>query len=181
MSRRVFVGSVLALGVLAAGAAGAQSKCSGNVVLAGKRVQMDHCAVAYFEDQHGIALWFDEQPIPAAKAASFQESAYASEPGHRMLQVMFCPAGKGASPDAKAVPFVGIDINDGPSWVFQLDKDHDVKVERMAGKLAPGGKLAGRITGQRQSDGQPYSFDLDFDLALPSKSSLAGPDCGAGS
>jgi hypothetical protein len=178
MQRRVLL-AALALGGQLATASWAQTKCAGDVVLAGKKVTMSHCAVAYFDDQHSITVWFDAQPIAADKSDAFALSSYASEPGRQMLLLSFCPAGAGKVPDAKAVPSVSLDVADGPSWVFELAKEKDWKVERVAGKLAPGGRLAAHVTGKHLSDGKPYSFDLDFDLPLPAKSAAAGTDCGA--
>jgi len=153
--------------------------CSGAVVLAGKKATLSHCAVAWFDDQKSATIWFDEQPIAPAKVEAFQTSSYASEAGHRMLTLAFCPAGTGATASPKSVPALDLDIEDGPSWVVDLRKEHDFQVVAMSGKLATGGRLAGHVTGQRTSDGKPYSFDLTFDLALPAKSAAAGVDCSA--
>jgi hypothetical protein len=64
----------------------------------------------------------------------------------------------------------------GAQWVVEAPKEF--KVERIAGEVKPGGKLAGRITGGRTSDGRPYAWDLVFDVVLPAKEAAAGLTCG---
>ena len=51
------------------------------------------------------------------------------------------------------------------------------KVEKLSGALKPGGRLAGRITGGKVSDGLKYEWQIDFDLALPAKSAAGGMTC----
>jgi hypothetical protein len=64
--------------------------------------------------------------------------------------------------------------------VFELPKDKDVlKIEKLSGDLKPGGKLTGRITGGKLSDGLKYSWEADFDFHLPAKSAFGGVSCGS--
>jgi hypothetical protein len=63
----------------------------------------------------------------------------------------------------------------GAQWVVEAPKDF--KVDRIAGDVKPGGKLTGRITGSRSSDGRPYSWDLTFDVTLPTKEAASGMTC----
>jgi hypothetical protein len=53
-----------------------------------------------------------------------------------------------------------------------------LKIEKLSGDLKSGGRLAGKITGSKNVDQAPYSWDIDFDLALPAKGAAAGPGCG---
>lgn len=78
----------------------------------------------------------------------------------------------------------GIDVAGSPllgrNWVFELPKDKDIlKIEKLSGELKPGGKLTGRITGGKLSDGLKYSWEADFDLRLPAKSTFGGVSCGS--
>jgi len=64
-------------------------------------------------------------------------------------------------------------------WVFKLpaEKEH-LAFQKLAGTIDPGGRISGRATGGKTSDGSTYSWDATFDLALPAKSAAAGPGCG---
>jgi hypothetical protein len=44
--------------------------------------------------------------------------------------------------------------------------------------VRPGGKLSGRITGGRSSDGRPYAWDFTFDVTLPANEAASGVGCG---
>jgi hypothetical protein len=185
MSRWFKVAATAALGALLgliALSAQAEDRCSAKGVLAGKSYAMSSCAAAYFEDQHSVTLWFDEKPISAKEAEEFRLSAYAPQK-RRLLQIAFCPGGGKATPDPKAVKAVDMRIDDGQSvlldrqWLFELPKDKNLKIERLAGNLELGGTLSGRITGQRTSDGQPYSWEIDFAVKLPAKGAAAGLSC----
>ncbi len=52
------------------------------------------------------------------------------------------------------------------------------KVEKLSGDLKLGGRLTGRITGGKMSDGLKYSWEADFDMTLPKKSAEGGLVCG---
>jgi len=177
--------ALTALGVFVALGAQGQDRCTVKSVIAGRSVAMSACAVAYYESEHGVTLWFDAKPIAAADAEQFHVSSNAPSKGHTLLQLSFCPGGGKATPDPKAVKSVELRIDDaesplaGQQWVFDLPADSRLKVERLAGKLEPGGTLGGRITGQRTADGKPYSLVIDFQVKLPAQSAAAGPSCGS--
>ena len=78
----------------------------------------------------------------------------------------------------------GVDVAGAPfsgrQWVFDLPKEKDVlKIEKLTGTIAPGGKLSGRITGGKVSDGLKYSWEADFDFTLPVKGAFGGTSCGS--
>jgi hypothetical protein len=54
-----------------------------------------------------------------------------------------------------------------------------IQVEKVSGELKPGGRLTGRITGGKLSDGLKYSWEADFNLHLPAKSAFGGVSCGS--
>ena len=60
----------------------------------------------------------------------------------------------------------------GVQWVVEPPKDF--RVEKMAGDVAPGGRLTGRIVGSRAKT----SWNLDFEVTLPAKDAAAGMSCG---
>ena len=102
-----------------------------------------------------------------------------------MMHMAFCPGGGTSEARAAAVKSVELWMASassmllGRQWVFDLPKDAGVlKIERMSGTLAPGGRLSGKITGGRTSDGLKYSWEAEFDLAIPVKQAAAGPGCG---
>ena len=171
-----------------AGAAVAEDKCLVKAVIGGKPVTMTHCAVALY-DESGATLFFSENPISAEEAATFQLNSYpkeedASGKPRSMMHFAFCPGGEKKTPSPGAVKSVEVSVNHsssplmGRQWVFDLPKDKELKIERLSGKLAAGGKLAGRITGAKTSDGLKYSWEADFDVQLPQKAAAAGPACG---
>jgi hypothetical protein len=68
----------------------------------------------------------------------------------------------------------------GRQWVFDLPKDKDIlKIEKLTGSIVPSGKISGRITGGKVSDGLKYSWEADFEFILPAKSAFAGLGCGS--
>jgi hypothetical protein len=185
---RRFLAASFALAV--AVGAEAKSKCSAKGVMGGKKFSMSHCAIAYFDDEHSVTVWFSETPITAEEAKTFEFSA--SPPDHEangkartMLHLSFCPGGGKSSPRPEAVKSVEFWMNHadspmlGRQWVLDLPKDKELKVEKVSGDLKLGGKLAGRVTGGKTSDGLPYSWDIEFDLLLPAKSAASGASCGA--
>ena len=63
--------------------------------------------------------------------------------------------------------------------MFHLPVDKaNLKIEKLSGDLKTGGRLAGKITGAKKEGERPYSWDVDFDVALPEKGAAAGPGCG---
>ena len=182
----------LALGFLAALAspALAEDTCTVKAVLGGKVVTMKHCAVAVYEDEHSVTLWFSDSPFTTAEVDMFHLNSYAKDKDEAgkprtMMHMAFCPgAGKPeAGPDA--VKSVELSVNLASSvmasrqWVFKLpaEKEH-LAFQKLAGTIDPGGRISGRATGGKTSDGEKYSWDATFDLALPAKSAAAGPGCG---
>jgi hypothetical protein len=77
----------------------------------------------------------------------------------------------------------GINVAGAPfssrQWVLELPKDKEIlKIEKLSGAAAPGGRLSGRIKGGKLSDGLKYSWDAAFDLTLPAKAAFGGVSCG---
>ncbi len=181
---------LLAAGLLVslAAAAGAEDTCLVKAVLGGKTVTLKHCEAAMY-DEKGVTLVFMEDPIPAEEVAAFQlnsspkEKDAAGKP-RNMIEIGFCPGGGTPAVSPGAVKSVEMSVTHvsspmlGRQWVFELPKDKELKIERLSGRLAPGGKLAGRITGAKMSDGLSYSWQADFDVRLPTKAAAAGLGCG---
>ena len=183
---RRFLAASFALAV-AAGAQ-AESKCSAKGVMGGKKFSMNHCAVAYFDSEHSVRIWFSETPISAEEAKTFEFSAYpldhdANGRSRTMLHLAFCPGGGKSSPRPEAIQFVEFWMNHadspmlGRQWVMHPPKDKELKVEKVSGDLKLGGKVAGRVTGGKTSDGLPYSWEIEFDLPLPARSAASGVTC----
>ncbi len=180
------------VGALALGFAAqvqAQQKCSAKGVMGGKKFSMTHCAVAFYDSEKSVTLWFAEEPISAEEAKAFEWNSYppdkdAGGKKRTKLHLSFCPGGGNPAPSAAAVKFVelGMDHAESPmlgrQWVFDLPKDKELKIENLSGELKLGGRLAGRMTGAKSSDGLPYSWQIDFDLKLPEKAAAAGTGCG---
>jgi hypothetical protein len=164
----------------------AQNKCTATGVMAGEKFSTGHCAVAFMDDQRSVTIWFNESPITPQEEKAFQQSAFADATKggkeRTMLLVAFCPGG--GKPAAAAGAIKSLDLNlthaksamAGAQWVVGAPKEF--KVERIAGEVKAGGKLAGRITGSRASDGRPYAWDLTFDLTLPANEAASGVTCG---
>ena len=177
--------SAIALAACAA-TAHAQNKCTATGVMAGEKFSIAHCAAAVYPDSNSVTIWFNEGPITLQEAEAFQNSAYAdSRKGGKertMLLVAFCPGGGKATADSGAVKSIDLGLSHaksamaGAQWVVEAPEDF--KVDRIAGDVKPGGKLTGRITGSRGSDGRPYSWDLTFDVTLPTKEAASGMTCG---
>jgi hypothetical protein len=53
----------------------------------------------------------------------------------------------------------------------------NLKIEKLSGELKAGGRLVGKLTGGKKEGERPYSWDVDFDVALPEKGAAAGPGC----
>jgi hypothetical protein len=179
---------VLAFALLPALAAPAhaQNKCTATGVMAGEKFSANHCAVAFMGDQRSVTIWFNESPITPPEEKAFQQSAFAdSTKGGKertMLLVAFCPGGGKPTASAGSVRLIDLNLTHaksamaGAQWVVEAPKDF--KVDRIAGEVKAGGKLAGRITGSRTSDGRPYAWDLAFDVTLPANEAAAGITCG---
>ena len=180
----------LTIAVLLLGSAGpclAADTCNMKAVLGGKPVTMKSCAVALYDSEHSVTLVFSDTAFTPKEVETFQEYSNAPDKDaagkpRTVMHFAFC-AGAPA-PNAAAVKSVdtGVDVAGSPllgrQWVFELPKDKDtLKIEKLSGDVKPGGRLAGRITGGKQSDGLKYSWEADFDLALPAKSAFGGLSC----
>lgn len=180
--------AVLAFALLPALAAPAhaQNKCTATGVMAGEKFSAGHCTVSFMEDQRSVTIWFNESPITPQEEKAFQQSAFAdSTKGGKertMLLVAFCPGGGKPAAATDAIRLLDLNLTHaksamaGAQWVVRAPKEF--KVERIAGEVKAGGKLAGRITGGRTSDGRPYAWDLAFDVTLPAIEAASGISCG---
>jgi len=188
-ARRHFSAAAVLLALAAA--AHADDKCLARLVIGGNPVSLKHCEVAMY-DEKGVTLVFMEAPIPAEEVTAFEWNSYPKEKDaggkpRTMISLGFCPGGgKTASPSPGAVGSVEMSVNHasspmlGRQWVFDLPKDKaTLKIEKLSGNLALGGKLAGRMTGGKKSDEVSYSWEIDFDVQLPKKAAAAGPGCGS--
>ncbi|HVE65730.1 MAG TPA: hypothetical protein VNC59_04040 [Thermoanaerobaculia bacterium] len=173
--------------VLASSAARAADKCVARANIGGKTVTFKNCAVAVY-DYSGVTLWFTDAPLSAEELSTFQmnSDAKTTYPDNRMrpmLSIAFCPGGGKATASASAVKSVELVANEPTpgawqSFVFSLPADKaNLKIEKLSGELKAGGRLAGRITGAKKEGERPYSWDVDFNVALPEKTAAAGPGC----
>jgi hypothetical protein len=189
IARRGFftAGLILALSVCGR----AEEKCAVQAVIGGKEVSLNHCAVAFYESENSVTLFFTETALSAEETKTFQLSSYPNQKdsagrSRTMAHLAFCPGGGKSTPSAAAVKSVEMSVNHasspllGRQWVFELAKDKALKFEKLSGDLKPGGRLLGRVTGGTMSDdGLKYSWQIDFDLPLPEKVAGAGPGCGS--
>ncbi|MEP6470817.1 MAG: hypothetical protein ABJC28_02295 [Acidobacteriota bacterium] len=175
--------------VFAAPTARGVDKCVAKANIAGKSAMLKNCAAALYDDS-GVTLWFTDAPISAEELSTFQlnsdaKTTYADNRMRTMLSLAFCPGGGNAKPAAAAVQSVEIVANESTpgawqSFVFHLPADHaNLKIGKLSGDLKSGGRLSGRITGAKKEGERPYSWDVDFDVALPAKGAAAGPSCGS--
>ncbi len=186
--RRAWPRHLLAVAILFgfAATAQAQNTCSATGVMGGEKFVANNCAVALLDEAHSVTFWFSENPLSPQEVEAFQISAYASATKdgkeRTMLLVGFCPGGGQAVASAVSIKRIDLAVNHGKSamaanqWIVEAPKDF--KVEKIAGNLKAGSKLSGRITGSRTSDGQPYSWDLTFDVTLPAQDAASGVTCG---
>jgi hypothetical protein len=177
----------LALALLAGGAAAgaaAEDRCLVKGKMQDQSFELKSCAVAMY-DQKGVTIWFTEKPLSAAEVEKFQLGSYADLSGTSMYMA-FCPGGaKGGAADAKAPGSYEWSVEHASSpmlmqsFLFKSPADKAQKIEKLTGELKPGGRLAGKIRVSTKLDqGQAYSWDADFDVALPAKGAAAGPGCG---
>src|SRR5450631_89497 len=160
----------------------ASDKCSATGTMEGEKFTATHCTISLYGDTHSVAIWFNEDAITPDEASNFQLSSYASDDkaGKRRtrVQIMFCPGGGSAVVSPSAVKSIDFNTSNaksafsGVQWVVEAPKDF--KVEKLTGKLEPGGTLSGRIVGQRAKT----SWTFDFDLNLQTKDAAAGMGCG---
>jgi hypothetical protein len=168
----------------------AADTCRVKAVLGGKPVAMAHCAAAVYEGEHSVTLWFSDAPFSAKEIAAFQESSAPSDKteggkSRTLIHFAFCPGAGQPAASAAAVKSVETGINvagapfSGRQWVFELPKDKEIlKIAKLSGTAAPGGKLSGLFTGGKVSDGLKYSWEAAFDVTLPAKSAFGGVTCG---
>jgi len=171
--------------VIASSPSHAQNTCSATGVMAGEKFAVRQCAAAVYPDQRSVTIWFNENPITQQDADAFHLSAYADAlsngKARTQLLVAFCPGGGESSAVADAIKSIDLGLNHAKAplasaqWSIKAPKDF--KVENISGDIKPGGKLTGRITGSRSSDGRPYTWDLVFNVTLPMKESAAGLSC----
>lgn len=187
-TRRGSIYPIASFLVLAAAVtAHAENTCSASGVMAGQEFSLKHCAAAVLPGENSVTIWFNESPITAAEGEMFSMSAYASsyhDGGERTLfLVAFCPGGGSATSSPQAVSKLQLDMSHkaspmaGATWL--LEGKADFKVESLEGEVVTGGRLQGRITGQRTSDGRPYRFDLIFNVQLPTQEAASGIACGS--
>ena len=183
--------------VLAAPFVRAADKCVVKAVLNGKPVSFKSCTVSVY-DGRGLTLLVTDAPLSAEETATFQMNSYPPEKDangkkRALMSFAFCAGDGKSGPNAAAVKSVEVSANDGVSLVglqdvFELPAQKaNLKIEKLAGDLKPGGRLAGKITGSKTveqfgPDGQakqvPNSWDVEFDVAVPAKGAAAGPGCG---
>jgi hypothetical protein len=172
----------------------AEDKCSVKAVLGGKPVAMKSCAAAIYEpsdDLYSVTLYFSDTLFTVKELAEFHENSSTQDKTadgkpRTMMHFAFCSGVGKAAASATAVKSVETSINvagapfSGRQWVFDLPKDKDIlKIEKLTGSIVPGGKISGRITGGKLSDGLKYSWEADFEFTLPAKSAFAGLGCGS--
>jgi uncharacterized Ntn-hydrolase superfamily protein len=149
--------------------------------MGGEKFAATNCVASIYGDQHSVAIWFNEEPITAAEAESFQMSSYASgDKGGKqrtMAIIMFCPGGGKETASAAAVKSIDLNTNHAKSPMAGIqrvvDAPKDFKVEKMTGNIKPGGTLSGRIVGNLEKT----AFTFDFELNLPAKEAAAGLGC----
>lgn len=178
----------LAFFALVACAAHAADKCVAKANIGGKAVTFKNCAVAVY-DNSGATIWFTDAPLSADELSTFQlnsdaKTTYSDNKMRTMLSLAFCPGGGKATASAASVKSVEVVANEltpgaWQSFVFALPADKaKLKIEKLSGELKAGGRLAGKITGSKKEGERPYSWDAEFDVALPEKGAAAGPGCG---
>jgi len=166
----------------------ASDQCLAETVIGGHPVRMTHCALSVL-DRSGANILFSEQPLSDAELEGFLISSYVRpfDPDRRprsMLRIAFCPGGGTPDADPASVRSLEMAIDSADSlilrrqMVFDPRSDPRMSVIELAGSLNPGARLSGHITGAMTSDGQPYAWDLKFDLAVPAIEAAAGIGCG---
>ena len=187
-SRRLLIilGFLLALAVPSF----AEDKCTVKAVVAGKPATLKYCAVALYDSENSVTLYFSDSPFTSKEIEAFHESSLmpdkdTSGKPRTMIHFAFCPGGGKPIINPAAVKLVEMSVEVASSpflgWqnTYDLPKDKDiVKIDKLYGDLKLGGKLAGRITGGRTANGKKFSWDADFDLKLPAKSAFGGQGCG---
>ena len=155
---------------------------------------MKYCAAAVYEpsdDKFSVTFYFSDTLFTAKELEEFRENSSTQDKTadgkpRTMMHFAFCSDVGKAAASAASVKIVETGINvagapfSGRQWVFDLPKDKDIlKIGKLTGSIVPGGKISGRITGGKLSDGLKYSWEADFEFTLPAKSAFAGLGCGS--
>lgn len=117
---------------------------------------------------------------------SYAKSSDPSGKLRSMTHLMFCATSGGKSvPEAAAVKSVEMLMSHASTlmaqrqWVFDLPKDNkEFAFKTLSGSLKPSARFVGQATGNKTSDGLKYSWDVRFDMAVPTVQAAAGPSCG---
>ena len=146
---------------------------------------MQHCAVALYDSEKSVTLYFSDSPFSAKEIKEFEESSQMPEKdaaGKRrsMMHFAFCPGGGQPAANARRGEAQEMSIK-SPARLSGM-AEHFRTAERQGhrengkalGDLKLGGTLKGRITGGRMGDGKKYSWEADFDMKLPAKSAFGG-------
>jgi hypothetical protein len=172
----------------------AANQCSGKGVMAGLDFEIKDCAVAFYESNNSVTLWFSGTPIAVEEREKFELNSYANDfkkdssgKPRTMITVAFCPGDGKPAPSPDAVKSVEIAfkhetadfLGTQDQWVLELPKDKQLRFEKLSGELKLGGTLNGRLTGELKSDGKPFRWAIDFQMTLPEKAAAAGPGCGS--
>jgi TPR repeat protein len=158
-----------------------KTRCSATGSMSGEKFAASNCVASLYQDQHSVAIWFNEDAITSAEAESFQTSSYAegAKGGKQrtMAIIMFCPGGGKETAAASAVKSIDLNTNHARSAMAGVQRvveaPKDFKVEKMTGEIKPGGTLSGRIVGNLDRT----AFTFDFELTLPAKDAAAGMSC----
>ena len=175
------LGVALLLFTLAFGAQ-AQNKCSATGLMGGEKFLTNHCAVALYGSQHSVAIWFNEDHITAEEAADFQTSAtvdMAKNGKQRtLLLIMFCPGGGATTASPAAVKSMSLTTNHAKSLLagiqWNVKAPKDFKIGALSGEVKPGGTLAGQMIGRWHKT----TWNITFDVKLPTTDSATGMSCG---
>jgi Sel1 repeat len=166
----------------AAATAPVKTRCSATGSMGGEKFMATNCVASMYEDQHSVAIWFNEDAITPQEAESFRTSSYAdgTKGGKQrtMAIIMFCPGGGKETASAAAVKSIDLNTNHAKSPLAGIQRviqaPKDFKVEKMTGEVKPGGLLSGKIAGNLDKT----TFSFDFELNLPAKYAAAGMGCG---
>jgi hypothetical protein len=175
------LGAVLLLSALAV-CAQAQNKCSATGLMGGQKFLTNNCAVALYNSQHSVAIWFNEDPITPAEAADFQanSSVDTTKGGKQrtLLLIMFCPGGGATKASPAAVKSMSLTTNHAKSLLagiqWNVKAPKDFKVQDLSGEVQPGGSLAGQMIGSWHKT----TWNITFDVKLPATDSATGMSCG---
>jgi hypothetical protein len=159
-----------------------KTRCSATGSMGGEKFTATNCAASLYDDQHSVAIWFNEDAIAPQEADSFQTSSYAdaAKGGKQrtMAIIMFCPGGGKETANAAAVRSIDLNTNHARSAMVGIQRvveaPNDFKVEKLTGDVKPNGVLSGRIAGKLDKT----TFIFDFELNLPAKVASAGMNCG---